>query len=265
MHYSRHLYKIEKLYADCIDDAGNCFIIYQATLHFMFIRLNYSSLIFSDNAGKVIEFSSFRKASVDISGQDIQLAHKRMAISGIWKRIDDGLVVSLFTDSHNKKLIWNCHHPKAGTEIRFNGGIFSGLGYAETLSLYFKPWNLPIDELKWGRYLSETDTIIWIKWKGSFPLNKLFYNNKEYNDAYIGDDEIAFADKAYHIIFSGISIIRKGNLSDVLARQPWLKLMFRKSILTSMETKYKAKSAFLKDEKIVSSGWSLYETVLWKH
>jgi hypothetical protein len=49
-------YFIEKLYLDCIDDSGNCFIIYRAKLEFSFLSVYYSGLIFSDPQG--ITFNS---------------------------------------------------------------------------------------------------------------------------------------------------------------------------------------------------------------
>jgi hypothetical protein len=265
MSISRNLFRIVKLYADCIDDSGNCFIVYNAELQFFFMRFYYGALIFSDSEDAMNEITSFKKALVQISEDKLDFIHKSLGIQGKWKRTADAILEHLFRDPNNRELIWNCHHPKALTEINHEGKLYRGLGYAETLSLFFKPWNLPINELYWGRYLSESDTIIWIKWIGSFPLNKIFYNNAEYNDAFIENDNIVFGDGAFHLTFNKVSIIRKGKLSKVLTRMPWLKVLFKHSILNSVEQKYKAKSTFSSDMKVLSIGWSLYETVLWEH
>jgi hypothetical protein len=265
MSISRNIFRIEKLYADCIDDTGNCFIVYHAELQFFFLRFYYGALIFSNSGDVVSEITTFKKTSVQIPEDEFYFIHKSLGIQAKWKRTADAIIVHLFKDKNNQELIWNCHHPKALTEINYKGSLYRGLGYAETLSLSFKPWNLPIDELSWGRYLSETDTIVWILWKGSYPVNKIFYNNVEYNDALIEDDKIEFGNGAFQLVFTKISIIRKGKLSDVLTKMPWLKVLFKRSILNSVENKYKARSTFSREMKVLSVGWSLYETVIWKN
>ena len=99
------------------------------------------------------------------------------------KRTDEPIVRSLYKDSKNIELIWNCHHPKGLAEIMYNGNIHKGFGYSETLFSLIKPWNLPIDELRWGRFLSDSYTLIWINWLGKYPVNKIFFNGTEFNDA----------------------------------------------------------------------------------
>jgi hypothetical protein len=265
MSLPKNSFSLKKLYADCIDEEGNCIIVYHAILDFHFIRFYYSSLIFSDSKNRVIERSTFNNTKVYISADEINLVQKSLKLEGTWKNQSKGILLNLYKDSQNKELIWNCHHPKTLTEINFKGLIYKGLGYAETLTLSFNPWKLPIDKLYWGRYLSSTETVIWIQWKGVFPLNRLFYNNFEYNDALIEDGIIVFGNDEFQLVFNNISTIRKGKLSEVLNKLPWLKALFKRSILGSIENKYKARSVFSRNNEILSEGWSLYETVIWKH
>jgi hypothetical protein len=256
-------YNIEKLYLDCIDDSGNCFIIYRAELNFSFLSLYYSGLIYSDPEG-----SSFEKSAIGDSGKTaiddlLHLSLKTLKIEGSWKRYDTPFAISLYKDSENNELIWNCHHPKSRAEIKYNGHISTGPGYAETLSLPIKPWNLPIDELRWGRFLSDTFTVIWINWKGKVPLNRLFLNGAEYNDAIFKDDIITFGDGIYQLEFSEIHVIRKGKLLNLFSGIPYLKFLFNRRILNTMEIKYKAKTIFSKNGAFPKKGWSLFEIVTW--
>jgi hypothetical protein len=265
MSFPKNSFSLKKLYADCIDEEGNCIIVYHAILNFHFLRFYYSSLIFSDSTNRIIERSTFNNTKVHISADEMILIQKSLKLEGIWKNQSGGILLHLYKDSHDKELIWNCHHPKTLTEINYKGFIYKGLGYAETLTLYFNPWKLPIDKLYWGRYLSSNDTIIWIQWKGVFPLNKLFYNSLEYNDALIEDNIIVFGKGEFQLAFSKISTIRKGKLSQVLNKMPWLKALFKRSILGSIENKYKARSVFSRNNDFLSEGWSLYESVIWKY
>jgi hypothetical protein len=169
----------------------------------------------------------------------------------------------LYKDSDNNELIWNCHHPKALAEILYNGTLYKGFGYAETLFTFIKPWNLPIDELRWGRFLSDSDTLIWIKWTGKYPVNKIFFNGIEYNDAIFENDTINFCDGEYQLKFSEIHLIRKGKLSKLFLKMKMLKILFDHRILNSLEIKYKSKTSLSKNSIVMSNGWSLFEIVTW--
>jgi hypothetical protein len=256
-------FKIEKLYLDCIDDLGNCFIVYWAKAEFFMMRFVYSGLIFCDADGFTTEKSTLRKTRKPVINETINLNHKFLKIGLNLKRIDDPIIRSLYEDSENNELIWNCHHPKALTEIIYNGNIYKGFGYAETLFSPIKPWNLPIDELRWGRFFSDSYTLIWIYWKGKYPINKIFFNNIEYNDATFVNDIIMFCDGIYQLKFSEIKLIRKGKLSGLFSKMKLLKIFFNRRILNTLEIKYKAKTTFSKNSILLSNGWSLFEIVTW--
>jgi hypothetical protein len=257
-------FRLEKLYLDCIDDGGNCFIIYLARLEIFFIRIFFSSLIFSDTTGLTTVKSSLRKSDKHESGDLLIFNNSILQIEGEWVRIDHPIPQFRYTDKNNNVLIWNCHHPKALAEIKFKGGSFKGFGYAETLSLTIKPVKLPIDELRWGRFLSDQYTITWINWKGVYPVNKLFCNGLEYTDSVFEESRITFAGGACILCFNEIFSIRKGKLANLFSKMPWMKILFSPGIMNTLENKYKAKSLLLRNQEISASGWSLYEIVIWK-
>lgn len=256
-------FNLEKLYLDCIDEEGNCFVIYWANLKISFIKLIYSGIIFSDSKGLNSEKSSIKKITKPIVTDLIELNNPHLNLSGSWKRLDSPVSIKLFTDKNGNDLIWNCHHTKTNTNIIYNNRTFQGLGYAETLSLPIKPWQLPIDELRWGRFLSPNYTVIWINWKGSNPINKIICNGTIYEDAIFEEDKISFDNGKYILYFNDTSIIRKGKLSNLLSKMPWLKIIFNNRILNTIEIKYKSRTSLVKDSNILDKGWSLFEIVTW--
>jgi hypothetical protein len=227
------------------------------------IRFVYSGLIFCDAEGFTTEKSTLRKIQKPAINGTIHLNHKFLKFGVSLKRTDDPIIRSLYIDSENNELIWNCHHPKALTEIIYNGNIYKGFGYAETLFSPIKPWNLPIDELRWGRFLSDSYTLIWINWKGKYPVNKILFNGIEYNDAIFENDIIVFGDGIYQLKFSEIQLIRKGKLSGLFSKMIVLKIFFDRRILNTIEIKYKAKTTLSKNSIILSNDWSLFEIVTW--
>lgn len=257
-------FRIEKMYLDCIDEQGNCFIIYRAKLKFYFIRVFYSGLIFSDSKGVTIEKSSLKKTREPLINNLLLFYSQHLEIRGSWKRTADPFPVFSFKDAQEHELVWNCHHPNALTEIEYEEETYKGPGYAETLTLTIKPWKLPIDELRWGRFLSDGYSITWINWKGTYPLNMIYCNGKEYNDAIFQENSIIFGSGNYVLMLNEITIIRKGRLSNALSDIPWTKILFDRRILNTMEIKYKARSTLVIDSEISASGWSLYEIVTWE-
>jgi hypothetical protein len=256
-------FKLEKLYLDSIDDSGNCFVIYYAKLEFFFVRITFSELIFSDASGMTIEKKSLKKISKPLTNDLLLYFNHFMQIRGSWKRTSPPLMPISFKDKLNRELIWNCHHPKAFTEIEHEESKYRGFGYAETISMTIKPWILPMEELRWGRFLSDDFTITWIEWKGDYPLHKIFCNGTEYKDAIFESQGVVFGRGAYSLIFKEITIIRKGKLSKVFSKMPWLKIIFNKRILNTTEIKYKAKSILNLNSETKATGWSLYELIIW--
>jgi len=254
-------FKIDKMYLDCIDEKGNCFIVYRASLEFFVIKLNYSALIFSDFQNISIEKSTLKKTPKPLISDLLHFKNTFLQLEGSWERKDDAISLLLYKDAQGRNLYWNCHHPKSLTHIVYKNNIFRGWGYAETLSLPFKPWHLPLEELRWGRFLSEKVTIIWIQWKGKYPLNKIICNGIIYEDAIFDENSVIFDNGRSILLFQEKVIIRKGKLSNVLSKMPWLKLIFNNKMLNTLEMKYKAKSSFSKDLNPLDKGWSLFEIV----
>jgi hypothetical protein len=227
------------------------------------MRFVYSGLIFCDVEGFITEKSALRKTKKPVIDKTIQFNHDFLKTSVSLKRVDDAIIRTFFKDSENNELKWDCHHPKALAEIIYNGNIYKGYGYAETLFSTIKPWNLPIDELRWGRFLSDSYTVIWINWLGKDPVNKIFINGIEFNDAIFKNDIIIFGDGTYQLKFSERQLIRKGKLSTLFLKMILLKMFLNRRFLNTIEIKYKARTSFSKNSELLSNGWSIFEIVSW--
>jgi hypothetical protein len=256
-------FKFEKLYLDCIDNYGNCFIIYRAEIKFHFLRFHYSALLFSDPAGIAIEKATHKKTEEPNIKDLIIFQNNILHFRGTWKRNTSAISPMTLSGNLNHNLVWNCHHPCALSEVFYNNNNYKGMGYAETIALTMNPASFPFDELRWGRFLSDKYVIIWLNWKGLQPLNKIFINGSEFSDAIIEEEKITFGNSTFSIVFEKISAIRKGKLSDTLSKYPWLRIIPGSRILNSVETKYKAKTILSMNNETEASGWSLYETVIW--
>ena len=257
-------FSLEKQYFDCIDDRGDCFILYRAELKYFFLRINYSELIHCDSNGITSGNTSLSRTIKPGTGSPLLYVNNHLNIRGSWKRIDSPLPVYTLRNPANRELTWNCHHPKTDTEITYQGKTFTGYGYTETLSLTIKPSDLPLNSIRWGHFHSDGYTLIWISLKGTHTLNKIYYNGKVFNDVQYEEESLCFDGARYQLKFLESTTIRKGKLASLFSSIPWIKIIFKKSLLTTSENKFKSKSVFIHNQKISATGWSLYEIVTWK-
>lgn len=255
---------LDKTYFDFTDAEGNCFILYSARLKTGFFQIPYAAYIFSGSDGKVTEASALAAGVVRQEGDSIFFTNDKLQVSGQWQ--GGGMAVSSTLYQNGKGIVhWDCHHPLATATIRFGDQSFTGLGYAETLRLSVKPWQLPIDELRWGRFLANGTSITWIQWKGKYPLNKIYHNGVEYNDALFENDRIFFNNGACCLHFEQPSLLRKVRFAEHAAKIPLLKFLLKKALLHSLEIKYKSPTSFTAANGTVCHGWSIFETVTWQH
>lgn len=258
-------FQFKKSYLDLTDKEGNYFIIYQAGISIFFLKLTYSGLVCSCSVTTAIEISSIRRKHVLTEGRTISLSNKGLDLAGRWGPSLCNKRAFSWYEPGTGRLEWSCHHPKAATMIRLKGKSYRGYGYAETITMNFKPSRLPLSELRWGRFLSRDNVVIWIEWKGRQPLNMVFHNECEHHDATITENGLTFGDNEFRLRFTDPVSVRSGKLEGLVRNIPVLRLLFRKSILNSVEKKYKSASILEKNNLALDSGWSLYETVIWKN
>lgn len=253
--------KLEKVYMDCIDEAGNCFIAYSAVLRVFFFRLHYSAVIFLDASAKLTERSSFSTGPSPVNDSVLIFKAPALGFSGIWDKGDAPLPLLNYESDSGGFVQWDCHHPKSVTNIKFNKQKFTGQGYAETLSFSVNPRNLPLDTLKWGRFLSNNYAVVWVIWEGKHPVNRVFLNGTEYNDCHAGVDGISFANDTFSISFSATVTVKSEGISDILKLKPLLRLFAGSTIAGATDNKYRSGAVLSVSNDVKESGWALYETV----
>lgn len=253
------MFHLKKHYFDGIDLQGNAVILYFAELKLFGFKIPYSSFILSENdlmqEKSTLSYSKIGKNNASIS-------NAKLKISGNWNSTGNSISEILFQKNHSK-IEWNCVIPKADFNLEINGKHFSGLGYSEILEMNFFPWKLPISTLKWGRFLSENHTIIWIEWIGKQPLKKVYWNGNLIENVEISDAGIKFHHKKAELIFENPISLKDEKLLKIAEKYPFLKLFFSHKFLQSREMKFKSKTVLISEEK-QEIGNSLYETVLWE-
>ncbi len=159
-------------------------------------------------------------------------------------------------------ITWDCRLPCAEARIELEAaGRLSGLGYAEQLTSSVKPWRLPFDELRWGRFLSPEHAVTWIEWGGEEPRRWVFHNGLEISDATIGPGSVVLPNEHAAIELQDGVVLREGRLlSTALRSIPAARVWLRKTLKNAHETKWLTRGT-LTTSLGSSSGWAVHEVV----
>ena len=166
-------------------------------------------------------------------------------------------------ESSEGAIKWHCLHPRSRATVNLGyGKILQGLGYLERLDMTLAPWKLPIEELRWGRFLSHSDSLVWIDWKGSHSCRIVLQKGILGRATTIDEGEIALNGNI-GLRLAGGDVLRKGALGETaLAIIPGLKRLFPSKILNVRECKWRSRAELRRGDSS-SSGWAIHEVVKW--
>jgi hypothetical protein len=260
---TKHDFFLRKWYLDCVADNGDTCIGYAATLQWKAFKLHYSSITSTQgNAASTTKTSLGESSVPQIKDRQIEWVSKPLDLVGTWTASSEPIQQRLY-ESDEGIVTWSCLQPLSRVNVSFGTKThLEGLGYAELLELTIKPWQLPITELRWGRYLSERDALVWIDWRGAVPLSMVFHNGKQIQDALIGDHHIVFDRGRTELSLTEPVELRKGILvSTALSSIPRVETVLPVRMLRTYECKWRSKGAMATDGSVKSTGWSIHEIV----
>jgi hypothetical protein len=248
---------------DCVSEDGGAFIGYVATLKWGRLSLNYSSVLRHEANETAVANTTLQDFTApEVAGSLIKWSSLRLKAAGTWEASAQPVKRTLL-DSADGGIEWNCLHPRADAEITFGQGRkLAGLGYVEHLTMTIPPWRLPFEELRWGRFLSGEDALVWINWRGGHSLNLSFHNGTCVEGAML-------TDRGYEA--TGVSlnldeniVLRDGPLVETaLATIPGVRRLFPFRILGTHERKWLGRGVLMKPGATRSDGWAIHEVVRW--
>jgi hypothetical protein len=173
------VFKLSKWYLDCVTESGEAAVLYWAALRWGILRLRYGAALVKTRDADTVESYTLRPGTAprEIEG-GVHWACRALNVDGSWVQRADGFERTLF-EGKQGKIHWNCVTPRADATIRIGERTLCGMGYAECLTMTLKPWQLPFQKLRWGRFHSPADVLVWIEWCGSLERSWVFLNGEE--------------------------------------------------------------------------------------
>jgi hypothetical protein len=256
------MFSLSKWYCDCVTDDGAAVIGYWARLSWGPLAIPYGALLLKPEHGQPRARYLMRSCQPPVLDDGrIGWNAPRLGLSGHWQARVPG-VRQVLLDSSAGSIVWNCHAPCADAAVQVDGGApLYGLGYAEHLTMTVRPWRLPIDELRWGRFMSPEHSLTWIEWRGGAPRSWVLHNGREAAGATIGAGGVSLRGGRGSLSLQEPVILRDGRLAlTALRALPAARLWMPGGLAGARETKWLAKGIFTAGSR-VSAGWAIHEVV----
>jgi len=257
-------FSLLKWYLDCVSDTGEAAILYSARVRWCGIRMAYSNLIAMGD-GACNSDSSMHGAEIRHDGQEIFLASPQLGVEGRWTARAAPVERTVYACEAGS-VVWNCLQPAAAVALKIGEKRLTGAGYAECLTLTLPPWQLPLRQLKWGRFVPDRDalkpnSLAWISWMGSHTLSLVVHNGASDEYASIADTEVAWAGGKLRM--EEPVALRAGRLArTILPAAPALRRIFPHSLFNVEEKKWRSRG-ILETPDGESRGWVIHEAVDW--
>jgi hypothetical protein len=252
---------LRKHYMDVVCDDGQVFVGYAAVVRWKSLALGYHGYLRLDAQAGLRGRNRFRSGRPPCFEPPL-LQWQAPGIEGRWHSLAPSLEESLLR-REDGEVVWKCLQPRAEAVVRLEGEApLAGLGYSEALEMTIEPWNLPIRELRWGRFHGPDQTLVWIEWRGAQPLQLVFHNGRRCAWAEIEDQGLRA--EGVDLRLSDPAPLRGGELeSTVFSRSRWLRRLLPASILRLDERKWCSRGVLQEGEGVAVAGRAIHEVVRW--
>ncbi len=258
------MWTLLKRYQDCVTDTGDAFIGYWARMAVGALRIPYSALLLKYAAEPIQSRVSLRSVTEPIlSGNKLHWDWPRAQLHANWTTTSTSSFRRILYDGPEGEIHWNCYLPCAKALVVVGDHRFSGLGYAEQLTMTVRPWEIPIRELHWGRFLSAEDAVTWIDWRGPVSHRWVFHNGVEIPDAKVLEGQIDLAGTQSVLVLDNKTVLRSGPLMrTALSPLSYVRHLLPHKLCNLHETKWLTQGILTVPGR-TSSGWVINEVVRW--
>lgn len=256
-------FKLIKWYGDCIAPNGDTYIFYYGVAEWRGITWKYGSELELCEGREPRARYSLRPGSGPRStGRGMEWVSRALQFAGSWEQQDPSFSETIY-ENEAGGIHWNCLQPRAKCVLELRGNQkIEGLGYLERLEMTIPPWGLPIRELHWGRFLSETDSLVWIDWRGLHSKRLVLHKGVPCSSAKIERNEILFGQDGTLRLAENV-VLREGQMGKTaLSTIPGLRRLLPRGILEVKECKWRSKGLLVSGGR-TSHGWAIHEVVQW--
>lgn len=260
------MFRLIKWYLDLVTDEGAAVILYAASLEWARLQRRYASVFLSrpDPAAPPREAATWSDVVLpEEQGNILRFRHSVLGVKGEWHREAAPIEERLLHDDTGS-LHWSCRQPNASVHLDLGGEALSGRGYVECLEMTYPPWALPFRSLRWGRFTSPAESIVWIHWSGGSPRQWVRRNGVAEPGAVVEDSGVTCLSGGRRLtLLPGRALCDRRALQVVSRGLPAMDWLLVGPIRHLREIKRLDRAVLCHGELPVSRGWVIHEVVTW--
>jgi hypothetical protein len=255
-------FRLTKWYMDCREADGRVAIAYWASLTWRSFGLTWSSVAVYDAGAPVRRTSGLgRSAEPCLDGRRLTWRDPGIEAAVDADVLQTGASVRLFARGEGR-LEWTCAAPAAEVRVRASGGTtVQGRGYVEHLVLTLPPWQLPIRELRWGRWIAAeaSRSLVWIDWRGPAPATWVLRNGALCPGATVSDTEVRAGGDV--VAIGARQLLHSQRLDDVLGGIAPLRGLLPPALLAIEDTRWACDAPLRSSDGAAVPGSAIAELV----
>lgn len=262
---SDHTFALTKWYFDCVADDGRVAIGYCAGLTSPRLSLTWQALTVWKDDRRTFERSSLATSSMP-SRTNNQITWTAPALGcSIEAHTNQPAAALRLLQTATGFVDWRCEAPLARVVIQTAGSTpLQGLGYVECLEMTIPPWQLPIRELRWGRWADSecAHSIVWIDWRAETPRTWGLIDGVSAPVLDVRDDRVDLQSST--LTLTRASTLSSRALEDVLTRIPPLHTIVPRSLLQLREEKWVSRGTWRRPGEADTAGLAIHERVVFR-
>ena len=131
------------------------------------------------------------------------------------------------------------------------------------------PWNIPMDQLRWGRFVSDEDNLVWIEIKENKKWQWIWLNGEKTDNCIIDDNRIFIPEREMVLnLDRGVILESEKKIFSIVEKLIRLIPGFNKVVplqfLMADECKWLSKGALRTKANTVTNGIAIHELVQFK-
>lgn len=253
---------LSRWHLDCIAANGDFFVGEAVSIRWKKLHLNLVSGITGlDNEIERRATVVFKEVFPSEVGPELSWNCPPLSIRGTWDPLAPKFEQALFADE-NQMVQWRCVAPRAKVNLQLGDSrTLSGVGYADHLIVTADQWTVPISEIRFGRYLTDRESFIWIDLAGAFTKTWIWRNGVEPRKGSVSDTLVALEDQ-HTLGLAHRTLVREGSLGDtILQALPALRILVPRSVASVYECTWRTRAVLLDATEQADSGYALHQLI----
>jgi hypothetical protein len=257
-------FSLTKWYLDCVDARGRVAIGYWASLAWRGLGLTWHSLLLHqpESAAPPVQRSSLARAAAPRrDGGSIAWAAPALGCSIRVAPRQPPMSLRLL-DTGQGAVDWHCEAPAAEVWIQVEGQEpIRGRGYVERIVLTLPPWRLPIDQLRWGRWVAAdaAHSLVWIDWQGALPRSWVLVDGRPQADGMVSGAGVVAGESSLRL--ESPLCLPARTLGEIVRGIAPLAAIAPRSLLALRQTRWRSAGTMLAAGSGPLTGWAIHELV----